>query len=269
MAATLGAAVDNAAESSSSSATGFLATKAGDSQNNSINQQTNIKNLITTNITSEDVNNVNAVITNINKGDIIINGKMTCTPGQGIVVNQDLINSQIVDAMSSIITNAIKKDIVTSDAINKAAATTTTTSGGVAEAISAVFAGLTSMYAIYAVIVIVVICFIAWLIKRNKKNINAVTTAATTAATAAIANPELAGKAFDAFTKGDHSAALTSGLSMLKGVPGMPKLPAGLPKIPGIPKIPTSLKAAAKFANKVPGGISLFLHTINPAHRML
>jgi hypothetical protein len=125
-----------------------------------------IENLISTNITDQTVNAINAMLTNANSGIIELTGK-----NENLTINdpQSIVSSQIIDLITTSITGTSVKNITsnTSDIKNK---DVNDQSG---EGIFSLFTGVFKFIAmgIAAVVGIIVLIFLAKMIMSKKQNV--------------------------------------------------------------------------------------------------
>jgi len=97
-------AVDQAAKSEQKAVNDFLSL-GFNSQKDSTTLQTDITNIIDTNIRNENLTSCNAVIDNINNGELEITGNLDCPTG--INIAQQIASDQLAECISNTLINTI------------------------------------------------------------------------------------------------------------------------------------------------------------------
>lgn len=137
-------AVENTVKQKSDAVNGFMPTSFAN-QNNNIATSNYIKNIIQTNISNTNLQNIISMTDNLNKNELNFEGvEMDCTnmpPGYSINSPQDIVVTQFVESVTGLITEALLKNDQIAKAVNSSEQTQKAESKGVADAISAIFSG--------------------------------------------------------------------------------------------------------------------------------
>ena len=163
-------ALKNSVDQASKSTQEALALSIGvQNSKQEINQK--ISNIVETSITNETVNEVNGFLDNFNKGILEIKGKLKCSPGKGIVVDQDIVTDQIVELLSEALIG--NKITTTTDSVTAADSKQVLTSDQKGP-IDAIFKGIGSLFTgpimvIGAIIILIAIIGIIGKMVMSKK----------------------------------------------------------------------------------------------------
>ena len=122
--------IDNTLQQQQSSVNGFLATAFG-SQSSSTDIQNTMHTIINTNVTENDVTSCNAVLDNLNTGQLLINHKLICSPGGSIGAMQSIVSDQVAQCFSDKITTALMTNTNIANAVNNANNSQSTKNTGV------------------------------------------------------------------------------------------------------------------------------------------
>ena len=115
----LSSAVDNAVSQNNQAVNGFLST-AFNNQKSNTDIKNILKNEINNNITNENLTECNAVIDNLNQGELEINGKWDCASMGPIEANQSVVSAQVVECFADALQQAVMSNQSIADAVNKA-----------------------------------------------------------------------------------------------------------------------------------------------------
>lgn len=143
-------AIDSTASSSNKAVTGFLSTAIANSNKSSTEIVSDIKNIVRNNIDTSSVTTC-AQQAGIDQENVAtIDGEWDCTSTEGKI---KLSNKAQLEAaakcVASQVGSILQSNQEISKIISKADQTLDSSSGGIADAISAVFSGLTGMYMIF------------------------------------------------------------------------------------------------------------------------
>jgi hypothetical protein len=178
-------AVDNTVKQKSDAVNGFLPTSFAN-QNNNIATSNYIKNIIHTNISNKNLQNIIAMTDTLNKNELNFEGvEMDCTnmpPGYSINSPQDIVVTQFVESVTGLITEALLKNDQIAKAVNTSEQTLKAESKGVSDAISALFSGWGMIAGVFVLGIIGV--FAAVFVFGKSENIKAVGESAGAIATA-------------------------------------------------------------------------------------
>lgn len=151
------AAVDNTFSQASSQVTGFLAPAFG-SQASRTDMRNNIINTINTNINDETVNEINAELQNLNRGDFIIDGEWSCGKDGKVVINQEIVNKQVAQIYTTKLIETLMKNENIANAVNKAKQE----SSQEAKGIDSIFSGAFMMIALIVIVIFGVVGFVIY-----------------------------------------------------------------------------------------------------------
>jgi hypothetical protein len=166
MKAMLKSAVDNATAQNNEATSGFLSTAFNNQKSNTeINNI--LKNEIENNITNENLTECNGLIDNINNGRLEINGKWNCGEQGPIVIDQDLVSSQVVECFANAAQEAIMQNQNIADAVNKAEQANTSKVGGAAELASAIMGPYAMIVIAIVIAMVVAIPLLIWSFKSG------------------------------------------------------------------------------------------------------
>jgi hypothetical protein len=158
-------AVSDVIAQKNDSVNSFLST-AFTNQSNSTDIEKNIKNIIETNITDENVTECNSILDNANKGIIIVDGQLNC---DNLKNPQEIISEQFVNAIVNAGSDALLKNTEIANAVNKIEQNNSNTNKGPLDFLTSGSGSL--LYIIVGIIVIIIICVIIYYFyRKNQEN---------------------------------------------------------------------------------------------------
>jgi hypothetical protein len=148
--------IDATMSQSQKAVSDFLSTTFGNQESNT-NIQNTLNQLIDNNVTDDNTQNITSMLSSLNSGIFVFNGKIRCTGPDGqINLSQGIIVDQFVKSVTGLMTTILLKNTQIAKAVNKSTQDQSVKNTGIGDAISKVLSSL-GLFILLPLAIIIVI----------------------------------------------------------------------------------------------------------------